>query len=55
MFLIPRVPKMHQYHHNPEHGLLSIRHFDDFVGAESATALVTINRFIRKRKACSQI
>jgi len=37
---------MYQYHHNPEYGLLSIRHFDDFVGAESTTACITITRLL---------
>ena len=37
---------MYQYHHNPEYGLLSIRHFDDFVGAESTTACITVTRLL---------
>ena len=37
---------MYQYHHNAEYGLLSIRHFDDFVGAESTTACITITRLL---------
>ena len=35
-----------KFHQNPEYGLLSIRHFDDFEAAESTTALVTINRLL---------
>jgi hypothetical protein len=35
-----------KFHQNPEYGLLSIRHFDDFVAAQSTTALVTINRLL---------
>ena len=37
---------MYEYRHNPEYGLLSIRHCDDFVGAESTTACITVTRLL---------
>jgi hypothetical protein len=48
---------MYQYCHNPKYGLLSIRHFDDFVGAEGTIAIATTNRLLSKndRRALKHI
>ena len=39
---------MEQYSHYPKYGLLSIRHFNDFVGAEGTIAIATTNRLLSK-------
>jgi len=40
---------MYQYYHNPNYDLLVIRHFNDFIGAESTKSLIKVTQFLPQK------